>query len=220
MADYTRFFENTFLFKDLSTKDASLILSDAEIEERTYQKGETIYSPDGFGRKIGFVYKGECTVSRQSGENMIPLNTAARYDSFGILTCFSEEREFPTVVTARTVCTVLFIRAEELEALIEKNHLISINIIRFLSNKINFLNDKIAAFSGGSIEEKLAKYLLGLKKKHGSSEFDFNKKKSAESLNCGRASLYRAIDALEKSGYVTIENKKIIINDPEGLERI
>ena len=95
-----------------------------------------------------------------------------------------------------------------------------LNIIKFLAKKINFLNDKIAAFSGGKIEEKLAKYLLGLKKKYGSSKFDFNKKKSAEALNCGRASLYRAIDALEKGGFISLDNKKINIIDPEGLERI
>ena len=94
------------------------------------------------------------------------------------------------------------------------------NIIEFLTEKINFLNDKIAAFSGGSVEEKLASHILLLSKKNNSLEFDFNKKKSAEALNCGRASLYRAISALESAGYISLDNKKIIINDPEGLERI
>ena len=61
---------------------------------------------------------------------------------------------------------------------------------------------------------------LSLKKKHNLLEFEFNKKKSAEALNCGRASLYRAIDALRSSGLITLADKKIIINDPEGLERI
>ena len=82
------------------------------------------------------------------------------------------------------------------------------------------MNDKVAAFSGGCVEEKLASYLLGLKRKYRSCEFDFNKKKSAEALNCGRASLYRAIASLETEGYISFENKKIHINDPEGLERI
>ena len=49
-------------------------------------------------------------------------------------------------------------------------------------SKNAFLNEKIAAFSGGSIEEKLASYILSLKKKHDSLEFEFNKKKSAEAL--------------------------------------
>jgi len=62
--------------------------------------------------------------------------------------------------------------------------------------------------------------LLGLKRKYESAVFDFNKKKSAEALNCGRASLYRALASLESEGYISFESKKINIIDLEGLERI
>ena len=220
MSEYTTFFQSTFLFAGIDSKSIDALISSADVEQKSYLKGDVIYSPDDFGRKIGFVYKGECTVSRHSGGTAIPLNTAGKYESFGILTCFSERDEFPTAVTAKTSCTVLFIYAEKVRAIMEQNHLISFNVIKFLTKKIVFLNDKIAAFSGGSIEEKLAGYLLGLRKKHGALEFDFNKKKSAEALNCGRASLYRAIDSLVEGGYISLDNKKIIINDPEGLERI
>lgn len=220
MSDYSKFFEKTFLFEGLSSDSIEEMLKSVRIEEISYQRGCTIYSPDGFGRKVGFVYRGECSVSRHSGDAIIPLNTAVMYESFGILTCFSERDEFPTLVTAKTACTVVFISSADLNTLAACSPVISLNIINFLAKKINFLNDKIAAFSGGKIEEKLAKYLLGLKKKYGSSKFDFNKKKSAEALNCGRASLYRAIDALEKGGFISLDNKKINIIDPEGLERI
>lgn len=220
MKAYSTFFANTFLFKNISTDEIESMLNTIKVEEKSYQKGESIYSPDEFDRKVCFIYHGECVVARQSGGNLIPLNSATKYDSFGILTCFSERDEFPTLVTAKTACTALFIYSDALRKLIEQNTQISLNIIGFLTGKINFLNDKIASFSGGSIEEKLASYILTLRKKHDSLEFDFNKKKSAEALNCGRASLYRAIDALKSAGYITLEDKKIIITDQNGLERI
>ena len=220
MKKYSTFFSNTFLFKGISAEDIELMLQTIKIEERTYQKGEAIYSPDRFDKKVCFIYRGECIVGRQSSGTVIPLNTASEYDSFGILTCFSNRDEFPTVVTAKNTCTVLFIYSDSLNKLIEQNTAISLNIINFLTQKISFLNDKIAAFSGGSIEEKLASYILTLKKKHNSLEFDFNKKKSAEALNCGRASLYRGIDALKSAGFIKHEDKKIIITDLSGLERI
>lgn len=220
MKKYSSFFEKTFLFKNICVADIDSMIDTVKIEEITYKKGETIYSPDRFEKKVCFIYKGECIVGRQVNGNIIPLNNASEYDSFGILTCFSDRDEFPTVVVAKNTCTALFIYSDALNELIEQNSKIALNIIGFLTQKINFLNDKIAAFSGGNIEEKLASYILTLKKKHNSIEFDFNKKKSAEALNCGRASLYRAIDALKSSGFITLEDKKIIITDLAGLERI
>ena len=220
MSNYISFFAQTFLFRDIEQKSIEKILKGVKIERTEYQRGECIYTPDEFSKKVGFVYRGECAVGRQTGNAQIPLNVAKKHDSFGLVTVFSERDEFPTVVTAKTASTVLSIYADDLRRLMSENPQISQNIICFLTKKIHFLNDKIAAFSGGSVEEKLAGYIWGLKRKHNSLEFPFNKKKSSEALNCGRASLYRAIDSLQDAGYITVEEKKIIINDPIGLERI
>ena len=220
MTAHSIFLKNTFLFRSVDASIIDGLLTSVHLEEKSYQKGDIIYSPDDFERKIGFVYEGECIVGRYSTGSIIPLNLIKAYDSFGILTCFSERDEFPTVITAKTNAKVLFIYADDLKLILKRSAEVSLNVIDFLSRKISFLNDKIAAFSGGSIEEKLANYILGLKKKHNSLEFEFNKKKSAEALNCGRASLYRAIDSLKMAGLITLDNKKIIINDPCGLERI
>ena len=219
MSVYSDFFEKTFLFKGMKAEEITSLLLAITPEEKTYPKGDVIYSPGEFEKKIGFIYHGECQVSRQSSGAVIPLNIAKAYDSFGILTCFSQRDEFPTIITAKTASTVLFIYADDLNKLLELSTAVSRNVIEFLARKINFLNDKIAAFSGGSIEEKLANYILGLKRKYNSLEFEFNKKKSAEALNCGRASLYRAIEALRSAGLITFVDKKIIIKDLAGLER-
>ena len=220
MQKHSDFFKETFLFAGINDDILTSLLSEITVTEIKYQKGETIYAPTDYEKKIGFIYTGECQVGRHTSTAVIPLNLLKTYDSFGILTCFSQHDEFPTVITAKSAATVLFIYADDLQLLISRNSTVSLNLISFLTQKINFLNEKIAAFSGGSIEEKLANYILSLKKKHNSLEFEFNKKKSAEALNCGRASLYRAIDALRSANLITLADKKIIINDPEGLERI
>jgi CRP-like cAMP-binding protein len=220
MSSYSSFLKKTFLFKGLDEDDIVCLLKNVSIEEKSYQRTDVIYSPSDFEKKIGFVYSGKCTVGRQSGGSVVPLNVIKEYDSFGIVTVFSDRDEFPTMVKANIPSTIIFFSAEDIRALVRRDSRIAVNVIKFLTAKINFMNDKVAAFSGGCVEEKLASYLLGLKRKYDSSEFDFNKKKSAEALNCGRASLYRAIASLESGGYVSFENKKIHIIDPEGLERI
>jgi CRP-like cAMP-binding protein len=219
MHDYPTFLKGTFLFADVSENDISRLLEGMNIEQKTYRRGDLIFSPDGYEHKVGFVIEGECLIGRQSG-GFVPLNSIAAGGSFGILTVFSAREEFPTLVKAKTQCSILFFSADEIKQLVEKSPAVSMNVIRFMAQKINFLNDKIAAFSGGSVEEKLAGYLLELVKKHHALTFDFNKKKSAEALNCGRASLYRAISSLESEGYISFNEKKINITDAKGLERI
>ena len=220
MEAYTEFFAKTFLFKSLDGSQINKLLSSVSIEEKCYQKGDIIYSPDDFERKIGFVYSGECIIGRQAGDTFIPLNTLKAEESFGIVTVFSARDEFPTLVKAKVSSNVIFFSADDIKVLVTKSPEISLNVIEFLTRKINFLNDKIAAFSGSSVEEKLAGYILGLQRKYNSLEFEFNKKKGSEAINCGRASLYRAIEALESTGDISIENKKIYIKDLEGLERV
>ena len=218
--DYTNFLHRTFLFKEIDDDTIRKLIEGICIEERHYQKGEIVYSPEKFENKIGFILEGKCVISRQTQNGPIPLNSITIGDAFAITTVFSERDEFPTIVTANSNSAVIFISQNDIFHLISNDVRISLNVIKFLSKKIDFLNDKIAAFSAGTVEEKLVNYILILAKKQNSLVFDFNKKRSAEALNCGRASLYRAMDSLTQSGYVKFVDKKIYIMDLDGLERI
>ena len=220
MTEYSSFLENTFLFKGMSTDTIQELISKVQIEKRTFERNDTIYSPEQYKRKVGFVISGECIVGRETGGTFVPINTLEETDSFGILTVFSKQEEFPTLIKAKNLCSILFFNADDVLRIVEESSEVSMNVINFMTAKIIFLNNRIAEFSGGCIEEKLASYLIGLVKKTNSTEFDFNKKRSAEALNCGRASLYRAINIFESRGYISFVNKKIHINDIKGLERI
>ena len=214
------FWCETFLFKDVAREDVEALLQEIPIEKNRYQKGEIIYSPEDFEKRIGFVLSGKCRISRHTSNGTIPLNLLTKGDSFAITTIFSNREIFPTSATAINDSAVLFIAKNDIFQLISKSNQVSFNIMKFLTERIEFLNDKIAAFSSGSVEEKLANYILSLARKHGATEFEFNKKRSSEALNCGRASLYRAMDSLTHNGFIKFNDKKIYILDLEGLERI
>lgn len=210
----------SFLFDGISEPEAKSILSNLAVKETTYSKGDVIFSPESFERKIGFVISGECYISRPSTEQQTPINIAKSGDSFGITTVFSDNTHFPTLITAKTVCSIFFINSEDLLKIMDQNHAIALNIIRFLTRRIEFLNDRITTFSSSSVEEKLISYILSLYKRVGKFEFDFNKKQSADAISCGRASLYRAMESLSATGLVKFDSKKIYINDLNGLERM
>ena len=210
-----------FLFESIAESDLEALAQTIAFDVRSYQRDELIYRPDSYQRSIGFILRGGCRVNKKRHDGtLIPLNDLVECDSFGAITLFSDTTDFPTYIYATKQTTVLFINKSDAVSLIERNPQISLNFIKFLTGKILFLNTKIATFSSGSAEQKLANYLLTLRAEKQACEFSFNKKLASEALGIGRASLYRSLEALEEKQLIKTDNKKIYIIDPTGLERI
>jgi CRP-like cAMP-binding protein len=213
------FFKETFLFRGVNEKTLDLLLK-KNFETCKYKKGEVIYSPEDYDRKIGFIYNGKCAVLRErhGAENVI-LNVLQRSESFGVLAAFSTE-EFPTSVRAMSDCEILFFTKSEIVNLITKSPEISLNLINFLADRIAFLNKRIATFTCSSASSKLASYILSEYARCGTDEITFNCKRAATVINTGRASVYRALDSLSADGAIVYDTKKITIKNIEMIERM
>ena len=219
MIKIKNFLSDVFLFDGMEKNIVFEALSLIDPIISTYERKDEIYSPSSYKRNIGFVYKGECRVERVRHDgSTVPLNVISCGNSFGVVSVFAEEDEFPTKIIATKSTCVIYITKSDLEKLILKFPEISLNVIRFVSKKIIFLNKKVATFSEDSVESKVASFLLEEHTKYG-AEFQFNCKRTAEYISAGRASLYRAIALLSEEGIIKLENKKIYILDPQGLER-
>ena len=211
--------KNLFLFEGLSNSVLSKIEKELDFTVRAYPAGSDIYSPDEFKHEIGFILDGECAVERIKNEGRMQLNTLKKFDSFGVLAAFLCEEEFPTAVRAKKASSIMFITREQLNFLIKSYPEISLKIINFMGERISFLNKKIATFSSDNVEQKLSNHLVNLSNQNSSRILQINLKKTAELINSGRASLYRALDALIQKGLIKFENKTIYILDLIGLER-
>ena len=89
--------------------------------------------------------------------------------------------------------------------------------VAYLSERIRFLSGKIDALTAGSAERKVAQYLLS--RLDGEwAELDCSATGLAQRLGVSRASLYRALDALEARGAVRRAGKRFRIPDPAALE--
>ena len=89
------------------------------------------------------------------------------------------------------------------------------NYIRYLSDRIAFLNSKIAGLSAGDSVHKLAQWLL--EHASGGAAPLPPMTRLANELNLGRASLYRAMDTLEVSGAIRREGKTVLLCSPNQL---
>ncbi len=215
----TEYIDGIFLFSGIDASVTEELLKKHPPKLCEYRRGELVLSEEQNKNTVGFVLMGECEVRRKRpGARDVILNTLKPKMSFGILSVFSAEESYPTEIFARKNAAVLFFDGESIITMCRASPDISLNVIKFLAKKASFLNEKIAEFSAGSTEEKLSSFLLNEYERLGDG-FPLNCKRCSETLGIGRASVYRSIDSLSESGYITFVDKKIYIKDPKRLER-
>lgn len=217
--EYIGFLKNTFLFSNIDSSVISEIISLIKPREVLFKRGDNILSPNDKKTTVGFIVTGKCEVlCTKSAESKVTINTLGEYESFGILSVFSND-EFPTNVVCTKKAKILFFEKEDILFMVENYPDISMNIIRFMAERIIFLNRRIDIFSGTRVEDRLAAYLLKKQEELGSS-FDLNCKRASEAINAGRASVYRALSTFQSKGFIEFDLNKINIIDQQGLERI
>ncbi len=93
------------------------------------------------------------------------------------------------------------------------------NLIKFLSDRVTFLNSKIDCVTGGSAERRLVMFLKNSSTNdNGEIEIGMSMTALAHALDIGRASLYRAFDALAEDGAILRNGKSVRILAPELLD--
>lgn len=207
------FLSQTFLFEGIDREITEKLLFESEISLHICARGDRI----NFSKQIAFVQSGECEVIReQEGHGALVLNNIKKGESFGILSVFSDE-PYTTTVVAKKESRILLLKKEILIKLIESSPEVSMNVIRFLSGRVNFLTHKVATLGSVTVEEKCISYLKEEFRIHGSL-ISFSVSKVARKLGVGRASLYRALSALDAEGLILHEEGSVKILNPLFFE--
>ena len=206
--------EGTFLFRG-APEAAAAALADGRAQLRRAARGEVIYDPRHFQRCLGVVAEG--TVRVNKGELL--MSTLRRGDLFGAAALFNDRPDYATTLTARAPCRVLLLPQALVEELMARYPAVCRSYVAYLSGRIRFLSGKIDALTAGGAQRKVAQYLLS--RLDGTwAELDCSATGLARRLGVSRASLYRALDALEAQGAVHREGKRFFIPSPAALEEI
>lgn len=203
------------LFSVVNENTLEQFLHNPDCRFVTYHNGDTIFSENDYHRALAVVMRGNALVYRLGHGAPVLLTTLSKGHMFGVATIFSEEEHYVTRITAKGLCQVFYFPAYLCEALLRDNPDFSMAYIRFLSDRIRFLNKRLAELSAPAVEQKLAKYL---------SECDErispNMVELATALGIGRASLYRTLDDFIRRGLIRKQNHDILILDPDGIQEL
>ncbi len=193
-----------FLFDGLNDEALSAI------EQRlapsvTYHRGQVVYNTHTFRRAVGLIVRGSVVV-RSSGE--VVINRLHAGEIFGVAALFDSEQDaYVTEITADEDTAVRFIPQELMSQLLAEFPLIAERYIRFLSDRVRFLNRKLSALTIGNTENRLYHYLLSHQDEQGTIQLPGTMTELAKALNMGRSSLYRALDTLVREGILIKEGK-------------
>lgn len=202
----------TFLFQGVDEFTVERMIQDERCEKKRYLKGEVIFDEEHFIPSLGILLSGEVRVEKNTADGKrLRISSMGPGGCFGAAAMFHQRGSYLNVITAEKGTEVLFLSEELITWAMQRDSVITENYIRYLSDRIWFLNGKIAALTAGSAEQRLAVYLL----EHGGAETSMTK--LSQTLGIGRASLYRALEDMEEHNLISRGNKTIEIKDGQGL---
>ena len=198
------------LFQGIPTEQILMLLQSDTTSLASFKGGDWIYSPESDCKYLGILISGAAVAHSVDSTNGVLLRTFEKGDVFGVATLFATRHRFVSIITAKGPCRVLFMKEDDILALINQNQTFALNYIRCLSDKICFLNTRISCFTAGSPERKLA-YFLCTQSPENSFSLTISANDLSDMLDIGRASLYRVFDKFEQDGFIVKEGKTITL---------
>ena len=193
----------TYLFSSVG-KEKLVPICENHCQNKTFQKGKTIFSKNTSEKCIGIIADGTASVKKER----VVINHLKAGDIFGAVTLYNDCDRFVNDIVAQTECTVIFISKDGIDSLLSRSPEFAKKYIKYLSQRVYFLNEKIEEYTAPSAKDKLLSYF---KKNAVDGSFVLNEKMTelSKQLNISRASLYRAIDELYDSKKIEKDGNKI-----------
>ena len=175
-------------------------------------KGGTVYDRHRFRRCLGIVLQGRIQVRKEA----LLVSTLGEGDVFGAAALFNQSSSYPTTLTALAPCRVLLIPQEGVRQMLRACPAFAEDYVAYLSGRIQFLSARLDSVSADTARGKLGQFLLSAD--GGAGEVRISATRLSALIGVGRATLYRAFEALERSGAIAREGKTIRILDRSKLQ--
>ena len=204
------------MFSALTEADVKAYFSDECAEIKAFAPKQIAYSSSAERVRVGILLSGRARVETEAQALLKSLRVG---ELFGIANLYAENEPFPTSIVTTAEAKILFLDGEAVKRLIEEVPSVRRAYLAFQSGRIVYLNRKIATLTAGSAERRLAVFLLDYEQ-DGVFIPPCPMNRLAELLGIGRASLYRAIDALCAEGLIEKQGKNIHLRNKDALLRL
>jgi len=210
---------NAPLFNGMTPDDIEIILTKVPFRVKKFQSGSMISQSgepvNALIIVINGIVKGE--MADYAGR-VIKIEDIPVPGALASAFMFGSRNRFPVNVIAVTDGELLLIEKPDFLKLLMKYDTLFVNFLDMISNRSQFLSEKIKFLNFKTIKGKLANYIL---QKAGndmiSVTLGMTQNDLADFFGVTRPSVARALGDLENEGYIEAKGKNIKIIDKKGL---
>lgn len=208
---YTKQLCATVLFRGVEEEWIREWLNRANVSVSEFEAGEYLFRKSDTTDRVGILLRGTADVNRISDDGMMHMSTLKRNDLFGAASLCGKDETFVTDIRCNERTRALIIPEEEMLDLLAGNRTVLRNFLCYLNGRIRFLNNRLDAFSKNSVAARLMTFFEA--ESHEGVYRVKSLTKLSESLCISRATLYRALDALEEEHKIRRNGKEIILTE-------
>lgn len=210
---------NAHLFKGISPDEIEIILKSVPNRVKKFQCGSMISQSGEPVNSLMIVIKGVVKGEMiDYAGRVIKIEDIPAPGSLASAFMFGNRNRFPVNVIAVSDGELLLIEKSDFLTLLMNNDIILVNFLDMISNRSQFLSEKIKFLNFKTIKGKLAQYILQKAgKDQNTVNLDMTQSDLAEFFGVTRPSVSRALGDMEEDGYLEAKGKNIKIFDKKGL---
>ncbi|HCX65263.1 MAG TPA: transcriptional regulator [Eubacteriaceae bacterium] len=225
LENYYKTLESNPLFSQLDDYSLDELLGCLRPKVKTYEKNEIIALAGEPFTNLGIVLEGQVHVLKESatGAKLI-MSTLEPGEMFGEMIAFSGRSKWAATVQATKKSVVLFMESDTIVGQCNRmcswHKTLIQNMLKIVSNRALYLNQKVEYLSIKSMRGKLAKFFVE-ESEHKSSlkfELNINRNEMADFLNVSRPSMSREMGKMKEEGLIDYKRNQVEILDLETLE--
>lgn len=206
--------EDVAIFSGLSPTELELL--EHHMVTRSFQKNTIIINEGDEANSFFIIITGAIKVflSNEEGKEII-INAQGPGDHFGELALLDGAPRSASVITTEK-STIGVISKEDFHSLLSRNTDLALNLIRELTRRVRFLSDNVRTLALMDVYGRVAKVLLGMAQEEDGKMVIINRPTQqdiANHIGASREMVARILKDLATGNYISIDGKRLIIND-------
>ncbi|WP_346353990.1 Crp/Fnr family transcriptional regulator [Azotosporobacter soli] len=206
--------------------DALLALIDQHTLERQLEKGETIFFEGEAGEGFHYVIAGQVKIIKTSEDGREHIIKVMQPGELFAEVLLFNSLPYPATAIAVESARVGMIRNVDLERLVLGNNQLALQLIKALSQRLLYAQQKIKNLALDDVLSRTAEVLLRLageqvgKEKTPEIKLDFSRQDLASLVGTTRETVTRTLSALKKDAIIDFEGSRIRLLDVDYLKSL
>lgn len=221
--NYTDALLQNSLFAGLERREVGRLIRNVHHQVRRLQKNEILASEGETLYSFLVIVEGTIIGEMMDNEgNMLTVEKRSAPQSVATAFIFGQKNKLPVTITATEATTLLIIPREELLSMFNLSKTVMKNFLDTISNRAQFLGERIKILSMKDLKGKLAFYLMEVMKKNGRETFRIlhSQQELAEMFGSTRPSIGRVIRELNQAKLIETNGKHFRILNKKRLSQL